>query len=88
MSAAGPTASPSPAEDDVQRMTAALTDVAPRLHGIESRTQTGQIAREVLRLNDAVREATTPGRLHYGAQPADFMAALLVFADTSNQAGE
>lgn len=77
-------AGPTRDDTDAQRMQDALAGTASRLHGIGSRTQPAQIAREVLRLNDAVRSAATPPRLHYAAQPADFMAALLAFADASN----
>jgi hypothetical protein len=71
-------------DPDEQRMQHAIAGTAARLHDIASRTQPAQIAREVLRLNDAVRAAATPKRLHYTAQPADFMAALLALADPCN----
>jgi aspartyl-tRNA(Asn)/glutamyl-tRNA(Gln) amidotransferase subunit A len=70
---------------DARVLSDAIADTAPRLHGIASRSDPLQIAREVLRLNDAVRAVATPARRHYADQPADYMAALLRLADASNE---
>lgn len=64
----------------------AIAATAPRLHGIASRTDGGQIAAEVLRLNDAVR-AGAAGRITSDAQPADFGALLLARADPFGMEG-
>lgn len=75
------------ADDDAQRdlaaMEQALAGTAQRLHGIRSRTAPRQVAAEVLRLNDAVRQAAH-GRIGSGSQPGDFAALLLAAADTLN----
>jgi aspartyl-tRNA(Asn)/glutamyl-tRNA(Gln) amidotransferase subunit A len=68
---------------DLAAMQVSLQATALRLHSIESRSSTEQIAAEVLRLNDAVR-AGAAGRLHYGDHPQDFAKALLLHADPSN----
>ena len=54
-----------------------------RLHGIESRTQPGQVASEVLRLNDAVRRGAH-GRIDFRQHPQDFAAVLISNADATN----
>lgn len=54
-----------------------------RLHGIESRTRAGQIATEVLRLNDAVRQGAR-GRMDFRQHPQDFATVLVGHADVTN----
>lgn len=53
------------------------------LHGIDSRAGAAAVAREVVRLNNAVRDLARPA-LHFSDQPADFPAALLRNADPAN----
>jgi hypothetical protein len=53
------------------------------LHGIQSRAGAPAVAREVVRLNTAVRDLARPA-LHFSDQPADFPAALLRHADPAN----
>ncbi len=63
---------------------ARLVEISIRdLHGIESRAGVPAVAREVLRLNTAVRDIARPA-LHFSDQPADFPAALLRNADPAN----
>jgi aspartyl-tRNA(Asn)/glutamyl-tRNA(Gln) amidotransferase subunit A len=76
------TASAAPA-GELAAMEAALAATTMRLHGIASRTSAAQIAAEVLRLNDAVREGAA-GRISSASQPADFGALLLAGADPCN----
>jgi aspartyl-tRNA(Asn)/glutamyl-tRNA(Gln) amidotransferase subunit A len=71
------------AERDLAAMEQALAGTAQRLHGIPGRTAPRQVAAEVLRLNDAVRESAQ-GRIHSGSQPGDFAALLLAAADPLN----
>lgn len=70
-------------DDDVAAMQSALEAIAVRLHGIASRSAADQIAGEVLRLNDAVRDAAH-GRILFDSQPGDFAALLLSSADPCN----
>jgi len=75
---------PATTEADIVAMQQALAATALRLHGITSRTAQRQIASEVLRLNDAVREGAA-GRIHSGSHPADYAALLLAAADPLNR---
>ena len=54
-----------------------------RLHGVESRTRASQVATEVLRLNDAVRQGAR-GRIDFRQHPQDFAAVLVGNADATN----
>jgi hypothetical protein len=65
------------------RLAGALQTTGAALHDIVSRTDAGQVALEVQRLNDAVRRAAA-GRVGPFAQPADFAAMLLAHADPCN----
>ncbi len=66
--------------EDVAR----LVEISIRdLHGIDSRAGAAAVAREVVRLNMAVRDLARPV-LHFSDQPADFAAALLRHADPAN----
>lgn len=68
---------------DREHVSAYVEFATGRLHGIVSRTQPGQVAAEVLRLNDAVRRGAQ-GRISFGQQPQDFAAVLIVNADATN----
>lgn len=59
-----------PAGDGLPELRSAVQAMTPRLHGMVSRTDAGQIAAEVLRLNDAVR-AGVQGRIIPGSHPQD-----------------
>lgn len=67
------------------RLAGALQTAGMALHEVASRTNPGQVALEVQRLNDAVRRAAA-GRVGPFAQPADFAAMLLAHADPCNDA--
>ena len=58
----------------------ALAEIADRLHGISSRSDPAQIAAEVFRINDAVRDRAA-GMLDGGQHPQDFAATLIARAD-------
>ena len=71
-------------DTDAGAMASSLAAMAPRLHGIESRTDLAKIAAEVLRLNDAARNGST-GRLQSGDHPQDFAALLIASEDPVNR---
>ena len=68
---------------DHERVSEFVEFATRRLHGIESRTQPGQVASEVLRLNDAVRRGAH-GRIDFRQHPQDFAAVLSSNADATN----
>lgn len=77
---------PSPLSDDdsLPDLAQGIQRVAQRLHAVPSRTDNVQIASEVIRLNDAVREAAGP---HHPlvAPPGDFLAELLRLSDSTKE---
>jgi aspartyl-tRNA(Asn)/glutamyl-tRNA(Gln) amidotransferase subunit A len=60
-----------PAGDGLPELRAAIEAMTPRMHGMVSRTDAGQVGVEVLRLNDAVREGVR-GRIVPGSHPQDY----------------
>ena len=68
---------------DQERVSTFVEFATRRLHGIESRTQPGQVASEVLRLNDAVRRGAH-GRIEFRQHPQDIAAVLIANADATN----
>lgn len=71
---------------DLERVSGFVAFATQRLHGIASRTQSEQVASEVLRLNDAVRRGAQ-GRIAFGQHPQDFAAVLVEGADATNRDG-
>lgn len=64
------------ADDALPALQSAVEAMTPRLHGVVSRTDAGQVAAEVLRLNDAVR-AGVQGRIIPGSHPGDYACTAL-----------
>ncbi|ARP82097.1 hypothetical protein CAL12_15590 [Bordetella genomosp. 8] len=66
--------------DGLPEMQAAVAAMTTRLHGLVSRTDPGQVAAEVLRLNDAVREGVRD-RLTPGLHPQDYPGVMMRMRD-------
>lgn len=62
----------------------AIEGTAECLHGIVSRASTAEVAKEVVRLNNEVRNGAA-GRIGPFDQPLDFFGALLSGADLTNE---
>ena len=64
----------------VRALERSIRDSGEHLHGVASRSEPGQIAAEVLRLNDAVRTAAEH-RMPDTDPPGGYLQALLRLAD-------
>ncbi len=73
-------------QDLGEQIAQSIPVVTPGLHDIVPRTAYADTSAEILRLNAAVRRAAD-NRLTYADQPADFLQALMAYADSSQTLG-